>query len=273
MTPIVGITGRRVAAELLVGMDARFADRHLEVSFSDFADRVEAAGGVPVTLPFIAARRAKEAMSRVDGLMVTGGQDVDPRVWGGVAEPVTGLDPRRHPMIHDAERDQYEIALVRAAVRQGVPVLGVCRGIQILNVALGGALVEAVPESGVQHLGAYSALSDGDSDHVVEFVNGSLAASIFGTRMQTNSWHHQAVAACGDGLVVSGRASDGVVETIEIPGRAVLGVQWHPEWHARVDPVFDWLVGASRDYCGRATRGGIDERMFSPARPSKGSTS
>jgi putative glutamine amidotransferase len=88
--------------------------------------------------------------------------------------------------------------------------------------------------------------TDGAADHVVRFEPSSIAASIYGTEARLNSWHHQAVATCGRGLQVTGRAQDGVVESIEIPGRPILGVQWHPEWQLSTDPVFAWLVDAAR---------------------------
>jgi len=244
MRPLVGITGRRLSASLVHGMDKRFAGRHFDSFFSDYARGVADAGGIPVHLPFEAG--TAEAVERLDGLVITGGQDVHPGRWGGDESAVSAdADPRFATMAHDVERDAYEMALIRAAIDRGVPVLAVCRGHQLLNVALGGRLVPDLPPSAVEHYSPNGALTDGESDHVVTFTPGSLAASVYGESAQVNSWHHQAVDALGSGLIVSGRASDGVAESIELPGRPVLGVQWHPEWQATTDPAFGWLTAAA----------------------------
>ncbi|MFD4556587.1 gamma-glutamyl-gamma-aminobutyrate hydrolase family protein [Streptomyces sp. NPDC058469] len=244
MRPLVGITGRRLSASLTQGMDKRFAGRHVDSFFSDYARCVADAGGIPVHLPFEAG--TAEAVERLDGLIITGGQDVHPGRWGGDESALPAdADPRCSTMAHDVERDAYEAALIHAAVDRGVPVLGVCRGHQLLNVALGGRLVPDLPASEVEHYSLNEALTDGDPDHVVTFTPGSLAASVYGANRQVNSWHHQAVNVLGGGLVVSGRAADGVVESIELPDRPVLGIQWHPEWQATTDPAFAWLTAAA----------------------------
>ncbi|WP_405855747.1 gamma-glutamyl-gamma-aminobutyrate hydrolase family protein [Streptomyces sp. NBC_01515] len=244
MRPLVGITGRRLSASLVHGMDKRFAGRHFDSFFSDYARGVAEAGGIPVHLPFEAG--SAEAVERLDGLIITGGQDVHPGRWGGDESAVPAdADPRCATMAHDVERDAYEAALIGAAIDRGVPVLGVCRGHQLLNVALGGRLVPDLPLSAVEHYSPNAALTDGEPDHVVTFTPGSLAASVYGGSARVNSWHHQAVDALGSGLVVSGRASDGVVESIELPGLPLLGIQWHPEWQETTDPAFGWLTAAA----------------------------
>lgn len=244
-SPLIGISGRRLAAGVIDRMDPRFGDRMVDVYFGDFARCVSDAGGIPVEVPFEAD--AAELMEHLDGMVVTGGQDVHPALWGGdlsVVDPAAL--PRRDYAVHDAERDSYEAALMRAAIVSRVPLLTVCRGTQLLNVVTGGTLVPDLPASGVNHLDVPGALSDGPAGHVVGFAPESLAGRIFGPRRQVNSWHHQAVATPGADVVVTGRTSDGVVESIEIPGSPVLGLQWHPEWQLTPDPVFRWLVGAAR---------------------------
>ncbi|MFE2425937.1 gamma-glutamyl-gamma-aminobutyrate hydrolase family protein [Streptomyces sp. NPDC059373] len=244
MKPLIGITGRRLTAGLVDQMDPRFAGRHFDFFFSDYARRVAEAGGIPVHLPFEAG--SADAAERLDGLIVTGGQDIHPRQWGGDESAVAADgNPRLSSMAHDVERDAYEAVLIRAAVAGGVPVLGICRGHQMLNVALGGRLVPDLPASSVKHYSPNAAPTDGEADHVVTFTPGSLAEAVYGPSARVNSWHHQAVDVCGDALVISGRAADGVVESIEIPGRPVLGVQWHPEWQASGDPGFAWLTAAA----------------------------
>ncbi len=218
---------------------------------TDFATRVATAGGIPVNLTYDTDPAGVCAW--LSGVVITGGQDVHPACWGGDESVVRGIDPRTDTMVHDRERDDYELALVRYALERGIPVLGVCRGMQVLNVALGGTLVADLPPSSVRHLSAATAPTDGDADHVVSMTPGSLGAELFGDQVLTNSWHHQAVASCGDGLVVTGRAADGVPEVIEIPGRPVLGVQWHPEWMRSEDAALRWVVAAAE--------GAIHERV------------
>ncbi|UZX04723.1 gamma-glutamyl-gamma-aminobutyrate hydrolase family protein [Arthrobacter sp. CDRTa11] len=238
--PLIGVTGRRFRLGLVDGMDQRYGHLFADAFMSDFSDRIARAGGIPVDLPYDAD---PEALCHwLSGVVITGGQDVHPACWGGDLSVVRDVNPRDNPMVHDATRDEYEIALVRAALARGIPVLGVCRGLQILNVALGGTLIADLPHGSVEHLSGSAAPFDGADDHKVTFVPGSLAERLFGAGAVTNSWHHQAVDSCGTGLVVTGRAGDGVVESVELPGAAVLGVQWHPEWMERDDPALSWIV-------------------------------
>ncbi|WP_228709136.1 gamma-glutamyl-gamma-aminobutyrate hydrolase family protein [Amycolatopsis keratiniphila] len=241
--PMIGITGRRFRLDLIRGADERYGDRCLDSYMSDFATRIAQAGGLPVYLSY--DTDATEICQRLSGVVITGGQDVHPAFWGGDPAVVRDIDPRTDPMVHDAARDEYEIALVRAALEQGIPVLGVCRGMQVLNVALGGTLVADLPSGSVSHLSAETAPTDGTADHLVSFEKGSIAARLFGEHAMTNSWHHQAVDRCGTGLVVTGRTSDGVVEAVELPCAPVLGVQWHPEWMKSEDPAMTWMVQAA----------------------------
>ncbi len=244
--PLVGITGRRYRLGLLRGSDGRYGDRCLDSYMSDFATRVAQAGGLPVHVSYDTDVSA--VCDWLAGVVITGGQDVHPTCWGGDTSVVRDVDPRTDPMTHDLARDDYEIALVRAALDRGIPVLGVCRGLQVLNVALGGTLIAHLEPGAVSHLSAEAAPTDGTADHVVTFEEGSLAAELLGESATTNSWHHQAVDRCGAGLVVTGRASDGVVEAVELPGAPVLGVQWHPEWMESADPTLTWVVRAAESY-------------------------
>lgn len=243
MRPLIGVTGRRVRLALLQGADPRYGDRCLDTAQSDFSARIAAAGGLPVVLSF--DTDPEEVCSWLAAVVVAGGQDVHPACWGGDTTVVRDVDPRTDIVVHDVDRDAYEIALVRAALDRRIPVLAVCRGLQVLNVALGGTLVPDLPAGPVRHLSSAIAPYDGDDDHVVTFAEGSLACDLYGERATTNSWHHQAVDRCGVGLVVTGRAADGVVEAVEVPGHPVLGVQWHPEWTVGPDPATAWVVRAA----------------------------
>ena len=187
---------------------------------------VQRAGGLALILAPDAelVEEPAQALELVDGLLLTGGADIDPASYG---EP-------RHPETVDTvpERDEFEIALTRGAIELHLPLLGICRGMQLLNVALGGTLLQHLPERlGHEEHRRVPGSFDG-ADHDVELVPGSLAARVAGeTRHAIKSHHHQAVDRLGEGLVVSGRdIDDGLPETIEMPERDfVLGVQWHPE--------------------------------------------
>jgi putative glutamine amidotransferase len=249
--PLIGITGRRNHGTVFASRDERFTGVDVDIFFSDYARCVAAAGGLPVHLPFEAVGAATAV--KLDAIIITGGQDVHPSAWGGddFIDAKSSRNPRTDFSAYDPERDDHEIGLVRAAVANGVPVLGVCRGHQVLNVALGGTLIPDLPTGEIEHYSLKAAPHDGAENHHISFAAGSLAQSIFGTKALRNSWHHQAVDASGDGLIVSGRAEDGVVEAIEWPGRPVLGVQWHPEWQDSDDPVFAWLVEAAKAAASR----------------------
>ncbi|MDP2712809.1 MAG: gamma-glutamyl-gamma-aminobutyrate hydrolase family protein [Solirubrobacteraceae bacterium] len=192
----------------------------------NYVDAVHRAGAMALLLapdPALVAE-PDEILDRIDGLMLAGGADIDPGSYGAAAHPLTiGSVP---------VRDAFEIALVRRALERDLPVLGICRGMQILNVARGGTLHQHLPEI-VGHdehrrvLGTFEG-----ADHDVGLQPGSLAARAAGEELHaTKSHHHQGVDRVGDGLVVTGRASiDELPEAIELPGNAfALGVQWHPE--------------------------------------------
>jgi putative glutamine amidotransferase len=181
----------------------------------------------------------------LDGLLLSGGSDVNPVSYGAEPEPETRPAPE--------ERDRFEIALARAAVARDMPVLAVCRGMQILNVAFGGTLEQDIPNLQVhRHTpGAFH-------DHAVALKPGSLAAQVTGAeRLQVKSHHHQGVAALGERLDVTGRAvEDDLIEAIEVPGCSfALGVLWHPEEDQGADGVHPIaaLVDAARSHGSRLT--------------------
>ncbi|GAB1334658.1 gamma-glutamyl-gamma-aminobutyrate hydrolase family protein [Streptomyces sp. E-15] len=176
---------------------------------------VQRAGGLTAMLPPDAPERAAAAVARIDGLVIAGGPDVDPARYGAECSPLTGpLAP---------ERDAWELALVEAALAAGVPLLGICRGMQLLNVALGGTLV--------QHLDGHAEVVGVFGRHPVKPVPGTLYGGLVPEEVTVATYHHQAVERLGEGLVPSAYAADGTVEAVELPADRgwVLGVQWHPE--------------------------------------------
>jgi putative glutamine amidotransferase len=205
-------------------------DRLAAVLPYSYVDTVAAAGGCPVLLaPFeagggeeadAAAAAAAAIVSRLDALVLVGGGDVDPARYGQPPNPATsGVDPRR---------DASELALLRAALDGDLPVLAVCRGMQLLNVELGGTLFQHVPDV-VGHDGHQPARGC-FADVEVTTQAGSSVAKVLGEQATVRCSHHQALDVVGAGLVVTARASDGIVEAVELPAaRFVVGVQWHPE--------------------------------------------
>ncbi|GAA2839283.1 gamma-glutamyl-gamma-aminobutyrate hydrolase family protein [Kitasatospora paracochleata] len=180
-----------------------------------YVDAVARAGGIPVLLP-PQAGGAERLAATLDGLVLAGGSDLDPARYGAEPHPRTGPPHRA--------RDDWESALLTAALAADLPVLGVCRGMQLLNVALGGDLVQHLPDDSHQHVPARFVAT------AVRAADGSRLAGILGRSAKVNCYHHQAVGRLGDGLLPTAWSEDGTVEALELPGRRfVLGVQWHPE--------------------------------------------
>lgn len=188
---------------------------------------------------------ADRVLDGIDGLIITGGRDVNPESYGRLRHPTTD-----EPM---GERDAWEFALLRAALRRGMPVLGICRGAQVLNVALGGSLHQHLPDvlGHTRHQRGNAVFSTSS----VRTVAGTRLAALIGDSSDAQCYHHQAIDRLGDGLIVSARDTvDGVIEAVELgaagPGRApfVLAVQWHPE--ERLDDVrlFTAVAEAAADY-------------------------
>lgn len=208
----------------------------------DYVDSVRRAGGIAVLLaPDPRVTEAPDLLlNRIDGLLVAGGSDLDPSTYGAERD--------RHTGETNLERDLFEISLARRAVERDMPVLGVCRGMQVLNVAFGGTLVQHLPDLYGHEAHRPAPGSFAGSDHGVRLQEGSLAASVAGgVEPATLQHHHQGVDALGDGLVATGWAvDDGLTEALEMPGRRfVLGVQWHPE----ADPGSPY-IGALVKACG-----------------------
>ncbi|MFF6805014.1 gamma-glutamyl-gamma-aminobutyrate hydrolase family protein [Streptomyces sp. NPDC012616] len=192
---------------------------------------VQRAGGLAVMLPPDAPEHAAAAVARLDGLVIAGGPDVDPAHYGAERDPRTGPPA--------PERDAWELALIKAALTADVPLLGICRGMQLLNVALGGTLV--------QHLDGHAEAEGVFGGHPVEPVPGSLYGGIVEAQALVPTYHHQAVDRLGTGLVPSAHAADGTVEAVELPSAGwVLGVQWHPEMGEDVRVVHALVAAASR---------------------------
>lgn len=197
-----------------------------------YLSAVIAVGGVPVLLPLgLDEARLSRALARADALLLAGGEDMAPALFGEEPHPKLG--------VVDAERDAAEMALARQALEMGMPLLAICRGIQVLNVAAGGTLFQDIGsqiDGALKHDCFYPAYPRDHIAHTVEIAPGSRLAAIVAqdailrSGVPVNSLHHQAIKALGAGLRVVARAPDGIVEAVEGTGAAwVLGVQWHPE--------------------------------------------
>jgi putative glutamine amidotransferase len=224
--PIVGVTTYVEPASWGPWHDTRAA-----LLPYDYVEAVTAAGGRAVLLP--PDPLDADVLTALDALVLAGGADLSPSLYGAAAEPLT--DPR-------PDRDAGELALAEAALAADLPVLGVCRGMQLLVVAAGGRLHQHLPDvvGHDKHRPAPGVFGD----HGVRFAAGSRIAALMGADVEVNSYHHQGVADPGR-LTVTGRADDGVVEAVEDPARRfVLGIQWHPET-ARDVRLFAALTGAA----------------------------
>jgi putative glutamine amidotransferase len=215
--PVIGITAwpAPVTSEHITVAVQAVPDNYLELL--DFV------GLAALPLPVNGSpERAADLAARVDGLLLTGGGDVDPAAYAARQRPQTaGVDRRR---------DDVEIELVRLACQRGQPILGVCRGIQLLNVALGGTLVQDLPTDDPPHPGHMVVETWDGATHPVRPEPGTLLHRLLGPEMAVNSLHHQAVDVVAPGMRVAARAPDGVIEAIEDTGpQFVMGLQWHPE--------------------------------------------
>ena len=203
-----------------------------------YSDAVQAAGGVAVLLPpdDSVVDSPSDLLDSLDALLLAGGRDIDPLTYGASPDPSVGET--------SPERDRFELALVSAALERNMPVLGVCRGMEMLNVACGGTLVQDLPG---ELLERHRHTPGVFSDHDVRLSAGSLALRAIGAELvSVRSHHHQALGELGEGVVVSGRCpEDDLVEAVELPDkRFALGVLWHPEEDAR-SGVIGALVNAA----------------------------
>ena len=205
-----------------------------------YTDAARAAGLRPFILPVLQAVDADDMLDGMDGLILTGGEDVAPARYG----------ERPHLALGDvhAGRDEFELALVRAARARGVPTFAICRGVQIANVALGGTLVQDLPSEWTDPLRHESGAGRSDRTHAVTLAAGSRLASACGaSEITVNSMHHQALARVATGLVATAHAPDAVIEGVEWSGNDwwMIGVQWHPEELAHTTEPWDRALFAA----------------------------
>jgi len=212
----------------------------LEVALATlYPEAIERAGGIPVIVPLLRPDAIDALLDRVDGVCLPGGPDVQPSVYGQEPHPELGpTEPRV---------DAVELALVRAADRRNLPILGICRGMQVLNVARGGTLHQHLPDVVGNRLEHRQPEHGSITTHRVETAPHSrLRSTLGGPKLEVNSFHHQAVSKLGKNLVATAWAQDGTIEAVEgTGGRLVLGVQWHAEGLNAHTPLFELLIAAA----------------------------
>lgn len=240
--PLIGITPSVSVDTLSHGTFERY------VLNTAYANAIIASGGIPVVLPYV-HDGAEAMLDRLDGLVLSGGADVEPARFGaGSVHPETyGISPAR---------DQFELHLIHHALRRDLAVLGICRGIQVLNVALGGTLIQDIAsQHGADHPVAHRQQANGipanQSGHSVTIAAGNILHEPIGGVLPVNSFHHQAIDRLAAGLEAIAIADDGIIEAVVMPDRRfVLGIQWHPELMFADHPAqlipFEALVGAAK---------------------------
>ncbi|WP_419843091.1 gamma-glutamyl-gamma-aminobutyrate hydrolase family protein [Candidatus Poriferisodalis sp.] len=270
--PLIGLSGRRRSGDRIAGFPPVFVNVQVDVYIAHYAQAVHAAGAVAVHLPLDAD--PADIVPRLDGVLLSGGEDVAASLYADRLQSAaySGDDvfaetadraPAGRAAINGNPvnsntgssnagtdsggsaiplRDAFEIALLDAAISNDLPVLGICRGPQLINIAAGGTLHQHLPEH---------AFTDGPPDatpHTVTTTPGSRLRQLYGPELAVNSLHHQAVDQLGDGYLATAHSPDGIIEGIEHEALPILAVQWHPELmaDARADPCFRWLADHAR---------------------------
>lgn len=230
--PLIGVT---------MGAGARPGRHSLR---AEYARSVEHAGAAALLLPPADPGLADALLERLDGLLLSGGVDVDPELYGRPRHPKLGRV--------DRERDLFELALTRVALRRELPVLAICRGLQLLNVACRGTLIQDIPSELNGNVTHDAPGRRTRRSHAVELTSGSRLSAILGPGpLAVNSFHHQAIDELGEGLRVSARCpGDGLIEAVEMPDRPfVVAVQWHPESFWNESRSFQSLFDAHAAAC------------------------
>jgi putative glutamine amidotransferase len=222
--PLIAVTTSEVRrSESVAPTPQGEPPRHEMALGLTYLQALEAAGGIPLVVPPLSPSVVDALLDRVDGLCLSGGPDLDPEAY----------NERRHERTGPIEPnlDEFEFALAKAADERGMPILAICRGLQVLNVARGGSLHQHLPDVVGEAINHRQPEAGPHPTHSVEVIGQSRIAGILGGPMtEVNSFHHQAVARLGHGLVVTSHAPDGTVESLEAIDRDfVLGVQWHAE--------------------------------------------
>ena len=239
-TPRIGLTSYREVAEW--GVWQQSAD----LLPATYAEAVRRVGGAPLLLPPGGAEAEAHAIvAGLDGLLLAGGSDIDPLRYGAERDPHTG-PPR-------GDRDGTELTLLAAALAAGLPVLGVCRGMQVLNVYFGGTLIQHLPD--VVGSEVHCPTVGAHGEHSVRMADQGRVAAAMGARADVATYHHQGIERLGEGLVAVGWADDGTIEAVEVAGEPwVVGVQWHPEVSGAGELFEHFIAACSRELAAEGSR-------------------
>lgn len=241
----MSINGKKPLIALPAGLNSKSTSVPAYEIKQAYIRSVQTAGGLPVVLPAsIPENDYRYVVDSFDGFLFSGGGDIDPRYYQGSAQPnMHGINP---------ERDVLELSLIPLIIKSGKPLLAICRGVQVLNVALGGDLFGDIKTQLplAQKHDWFPSYDRGKLVHTVAVAKGTRLATILNAeRVNTNSLHHQALNRIGAGLIVSAVAEDGVIEAVELPDAPfAIGVQWHPEW-LQGDPTMRSLFQAFVQSC------------------------
>lgn len=228
---LIGIAANEVA-------DSGAKIHHLPIVYTPagYVKGIQRAGGFPIVIPIGTPEDAKFYVNQIDKLVLAGGQNIHPRYYGETIQ--TDYDISYPP------RDEFELALVREALKQGKPIFAVCRGMQVLNVALGGSSNQKL--SNITEIAHVQDLPRDQASHTITTKAGSILATLYGATTQVNSFHRQGVNRLGDGLTATAWSADGLVEGLEGTAQRLLAVQWHPDFAYETLPqeqrVFDYVV-------------------------------
>lgn len=234
MKPVIGISTYFVEAYENRGSRVRGReDQDMLMSTMDYSESVLKGGGIPLAIaPIFDMAYLDSVLDKVDGLLLSGGGDINPRLYGEAHHKKLGmLEPRR---------DDIEIYLIEKAIEKNMPILGICRGYQLLNVYFGGSLIQNLEsdyDTRIEHVAVCGRKSS--VTHTVTFEKGSLYQNIYGKhQLEVNSLHHQAIKSLGEGLIESGKSEDGLIEAIEHESyKNLVAVQWHPEMMIGDHPI------------------------------------
>ena len=242
--PLIGITTVSIA-DFSWAKTAR--KELLDVIFRDYVLSIENAGGTPIGIPFMnRLETLNEIMRRIDGLLLTGGWDINPRCYN--------QDPAQDLGDTDYLLDEIQIQATRLAMKSGIPILGICRGLQLITVAAGGQLIQDIPSQIDRSIQHFQRSSMNTNTHRIFVEESSLLFSLLENReVWVNSFHHQAVAEAPDGFKISAKASDGTIEAMESTGDSFcFGIQWHPEATHKSDrlsqAIFEKFISAAAGF-------------------------
>ena len=231
----------------IIGILAEVEDNRYSGVRNAYVSAIECAGGLPLLIPYVTDEATiSEYVSLSDGIFFTGGADIDPSIYGEMPSPDLGKLQKR--------RDELEIRIFSEAIKTRVPILGICRGMQMINAALGGTLFQDIPTEYDTPIKHKQIEGDFEPSHSVNITEGTpLAALVEKKRMCANSFHHQAIKTLGAGLHVSAHADDGMIEAVYLDEERYLrAYQWHPERLNKTDSdnrkIFEDFISAAKEY-------------------------